>query len=168
MHTIIVRSVVVSLLIWGSISSAESVMASTVTPLTPTNTLFTYTFSETFINREVVIPLLAGLHDSHSPLTARFTLNAASELPSGVSAFQAAILSDAALTSGGYQVAPGQKQTYMLVVLVTHDETVDPATITPRLTSLPFLTLTDGVVSGQSVKTYETAPQVNASFQLVL
>jgi len=140
-------------MIMGNTSSVEAVGHSMTLSLT--HTLVTYSFTETFLNRDVIIPVMASTSASHSPLTAAYQLTDANDaLPNGVTALSAAILSTAPISDGGYATSAGQKTTYMLVVLVSHDADFDTSILSPRLTSLPFLTTTDGVIDGQSVKSY--------------
>lgn len=118
--------------------------------LSPTHTLLTYSFTETFVNRDIVAPMLAATTASHSPLTAGYQLTGidASAIVSEV----ALVLSNATISHGGYAVKEKTKQTYMLIVLVEHTPNTRPAAIT--LTSLPVLLTTGGEVDGQTVKTY--------------
>jgi len=135
--------------IWtGTQSLAEA--AGAVIPLSPTHTLLTYTFTETFLNRDVTIPVLASTTASHSPLRLSYSLIGTESVR--IQNITAAVLSSNPILNGGYDVRAGTRNSYMLTVLVTHDTDARPVGLT--LTSLPFLITEGGNVTGHSVKQY--------------
>jgi len=138
--------VVVGLFI-GS-NPAEAAMS--VVQLSPTHTLLTYSFTETFANRDIVVPMLGAPTASHTPLTAGYQLLGIET--NNVVSQQAIILSDAIINHGGYAVPEKTKQTYMLLVLVQHTAGVRPSAV--ALTTLPVFFTTNGAITGQTVKTY--------------
>jgi hypothetical protein len=168
MKKVLYRGGMIGVALLGAfVSSNSALAASSLIPLSPTQTLFTYEFSETFINRDVIIPVLVGLTDSHNPLQAKVNLGEVAALPSEVSDITAVILSDAPIAHGGYQLKAGEKQAYTLVALVTHTATADRTAFTPRLMSLPFLTQSNGVIQGKSLKTYGHTTDSNSAHVLV-
>lgn len=118
--------------------------------LSPTHTLLTYNFTETFANRDIVVPMLGAPVASHTPLTAGYQLQGITT--DNIISQQAIVLSDAIINHGGYAVPERKKQSYMLLVLVEHTADVRPSAV--ALTALPVFLTTNGAVTSQTVKTY--------------
>lgn len=134
------------------ISFATPALASTtVTKLSPNYSLVTLSFSENFINRDVVAPILAS-HKvrSFSPLTAKYDL----DMSDTTVVTNSIILSPSPINKLGYSTLAGQKQDYLLVLIVKHASDFDSRKLDPKLKELPVFFTEDDKVIGQSLKTY--------------
>jgi hypothetical protein len=135
----------------------SSALASTIIPLSSTHTLLTHTFTETFLNRDVIIPILADTNASHQPLTLGYAING---IPSEkIVSTTAVVLSQLPIKNGGYAAIEGTKNTFMLVVLIEHTSEVRPSQI--AISTLPFLTTTNDRVDGQTARHFPS--QMTAS-----
>lgn len=119
--------------------------------LSPTHTLLTLSFTETILNKDAIIPVLASSEQSsHSPLTLQYTISSTES--SDIKQINAAVLSPLAISRGGYVAPAGSKNQYQLVVLVEHAVDQRPTGI--ELSALPFLTTENNEIDGRSLKHY--------------
>jgi len=139
--------------LFGGVMSAEAYQTRAI-PLSPTQTLLVTTYSETLLNHDGVVPFVAhsGKTASHNPLIASFEVRG-TNLGSLASGTQAAlILSNQPIENGGYAFTTAEKNTLMLITIVTHAPGVSG--LSAQLTALPILLTTNGIVESKTIKSY--------------
>jgi len=140
--------------LFGIVNPVDAAQTQAIS-LSPTHTLLVTTYTETLLNRDGVVPLLAtkGANSTHAPLVSGFEISSAGGAQFTGTVLSAVILSTQPVLHGGYTFKKGEKTTLKLVVLISHGHT-DATAYQARITSLPILLTTNNRIDGKTQKLY--------------
>jgi len=140
-----------SLFAGGSVAEAYETKA---IALSPTHTLLVTTYSETLLNRDGVMPMIAHTGNaSHTPLIASFAIHVGSSVINTTNPLSALILSGQPIENGGYAVTSGEKATFMLISIIPN-ASYGLGSLSAHPTTLPILITTNGKVDSQATKNF--------------